>query len=407
MGAKKEQAHALLSASASERWLQCPPSARLEEQFPDKTSDYAAEGTLAHEMCELKLRRIFTEPGMPDRTFNTRMNKLKKQELYQPEMLRFTDEYVDYIKEIAYSYPSAPYVAVEKQVDYGHVAREGFGTADCIILYGNEIHVIDFKYGTGVPVSAYGNPQLLLYAVGAVAAYSMIFDIHQVHLHVIQPRLKNFTEWSLPISALKDWEHFVKERADLAWDGKGDFHQGKWCRFCRASAVCRHRKDENLSLDAYGTTDEHGSVSHPLPPVISNEEVGQILARAQHLADWVKKLERYALEALVKGEAVPGWKIVEGRSNRVITDTDAAYAELQKAGYAEALLYDQVPVTLTAVEKLISKEDHAKILSRYIEKPKGKPTLVPASDKRPEYRQETSAEEAFGGSNTYQEEVRS
>lgn len=405
MGRKRDRAHALLSASASERWICCPPSARLEEQFPEQTSDYAEEGTLAHGICELKLRRIFLEPGMPDRTFRTRMNKLKKHELYKPEMERFTDEYVDYIKEITYGYPSAPYVAVEKQVDYGHIAKEGFGTADCVILYGDELHVIDFKYGTGVPVSAHGNSQLSLYAAGAVAAYSMIYAIRQVHLHVVQPRLDRFTKWSLKVSELREWETFVKERAELAWEGKGEFQQGNWCRFCRASALCRHRKDENLSLESYTGTGPEAPA--PLPPLLSSEEVGQILARAQHLASWVKKLERYALESLMKGKTIPGWKLVEGRSNRVITDMDAAYAKLQEAGYAEALLYQRVPVPLTEAEKLISREDYDGILSRYVQKPKGKPTLAPESDARPEYQPDISAEEAFGGKNAYKEEVES
>lgn len=401
----KDRAHALLSASASERWICCPPSVRLEEQFPESTSVYAEEGTLAHEICELKLRKIFVEPGMTDRTFNTRLNKLKKHELYKPEMLRFTDEYVDYIKEIAYSYPSAPSVAVEKRVTYGHIARDGFGTADCIILYGNEIHVIDFKYGTGVPVSAERNPQLSLYAAGAIAAYSMIYPIQKVTLHVIQPRLHNFSKWSTTIAALQEWEKLVKERADLAWEGKGEFNQGKWCTFCKAAATCRHRMEENISLENCTTTDKDSEkVLYPVPPLISNEEVGQIIERAQQLASWVKKLERYALDTLLRGEAVPGWKLVEGRSNRTIIDIDTAFTKLQEAGYKEAVLYNRIPISLTEVEKLISKEDYTEILSRYVQKPKGKPTLALESDKRPVYQAAVSAEEAFGGCNTFLKE---
>lgn len=404
MAKKQERAHALLSASSAERWIYCPPSARLQEQFPEETSEYAEEGTLAHAICELKLRRIFLEPGMTDKTFNTRLNKLKKQELYKPEMLRFTDEYVDYIKEIAYSYPVSPSIAVEKRVDYSHIAPEGFGTADCIIIYGDELHVIDFKYGQGVPVRAEGNPQLALYALGAMAAYSMIYGIQKVILHVIQPRLKQFSRWDTTAWELNAWGKWVKERADLAWKGEGDFCQGGWCRFCKAAAVCRHRANINLSLEN-PTVDESGAeASYPLPPLISDEEVGQILGKAQHLADWVKKLEKYALNALVKGGSIPGWKIVEGRGNRVIADVDTAYTKLKEAGYKEALLYNRVPVPLTEVEKLISKEDYAEILSRYVQKPKGKPTLAPEGDKRPAYQLAVSAEEAFGGGNTYKEE---
>lgn len=406
MAKNQERSHALLSASAAERWLYCPPSARLEEQFPEETSDYAEEGTLAHTICELKLRRIFLEPGMADRTFNARLNKLKKHVLYKPEMLRFTDEYVDYIKEIAYSYPVPPSVAVEQKVDYGHIAPEGFGTADCIIIYGNELHVIDFKYGQGVPVKAENNPQLALYALGAMAAYSIIYRIEKVTLHVIQPRLRQFSRWDTSANALETWGEWVRERAEMAWKGKGDFQQGYWCKFCKAAATCRHRTNANLSLEECIVADENGKkVSHPLPPLINNEEVGQILGKAQHLAAWVKKLEKYALDALMKGESIPGWKIVEGRSNRTIVDVDAAYTKLQEAGYAEALLYNRVPVSLTEAEKLISKEDYADILSKYVQKPKGKPTLVPEADQRPAYQLTVSAEEAFGGKNSFKQEV--
>lgn len=407
MAKKQERAHALLSASAAERWLFCPPSARLEEQFPEGTSEYAEEGALAHAICELKLRKIFVEPGMNDRTFNTRLNRLKKQEQYQPEMLRFTDEYVDYIKEIAYGYPASPSIAVEKRVDYSHIAPEGFGTADCIIIYGIELHVIDFKYGQGVPVRAEGNPQLALYALGAIAAYSMIYNIQKVTLHVIQPRLRQFSKWETSVTELETWGRWVKERAELAWKGDGDFHQGNWCKFCKAAAVCRHRADTNLELENHTAVNEDGTeVPCPLPPLIGNEEVGQILGKAQHLADWVKKLEKYALNALVKGDSIPGWKIVEGRSNRMIMDVDTAYTKLREAGYEEAMLYNRVPVSLTEVEKLISKEDYAKILSRYVQKPKGKPALAPETDKRPAYQPAVSAEEAFGGNNIYKEEAK-
>lgn len=407
MAKKQERAHAVLSASSAERWIYCPPSARLQEQFPEETSEYAEEGTLAHAVCELKLRRIFLEPGMTDRTFNARLNKLKKHELYKPEMLRFTDEYVDYVKEIAYSYPVSPSIAVEKRVDYSHIAPEGFGTADCIIIHGDELHVIDFKYGQGVPVRAEGNPQLALYALGAVATYSMIYGIRKVALHVIQPRLRQFSRWDTTARELEAWGKWVKERADLAWKGEGDFHQGIWCRFCRAAASCRHRADVNLSLENHTAVDEKGAeVQYPIPPLLSNEEVGRILGRAQHLADWVKKLEKYALNALVKGDSIPGWKIVEGRSNRTIMDVDTAYTKLQEAGYAEALLYNRVPVSLTEAEKLISREDYEQILSRYVQKPKGKPTLAPEEDRRPAYQPAVSAEEAFGGDNTYKEEVK-
>ncbi len=398
-----ERAHALLSASSAKKWLNCPPSARLEDTYPDKSSDYADEGTLAHEFCELKLRKTFLEP-MGDKTYKTELNKLKKREFYNPEMDRYTDEYLDYVKTIAMKYETAPTVAVEKRVDYSHVAPEGFGTSDCIILHGNEIHVIDFKYGKGIPVKAEGNPQMGLYAVGAIAAYEIFYPIEKVFFHIVQPRLCNFSSWETTASELKVWcEVVVKPAAELAYKGEGCYKQGSWCDdcFCKVSGCCRARAEENMKLEAYQNPVD-GKL--PEPPVLSNEEVGAILGRAQNLAKWVKKLEAYALSEIVSGKEIPGWKAVEGRSNRVITDPDTAYKELVKAGYKKAVLFNQVPVSLTEAEKLISKEDYEGILAKYVEKPSGKPTLVPESDKRPAMQVRPTAEEAFGGENEYKEE---
>lgn len=400
----EERAHALLSASSAKRWMNCPPSARLAETFPEEESEYAKEGTLAHSICELKLRKLYIEPGMPERTYKSKLNKLKKEPLYQQEMDRFTDDYVEYVQKIAMESPVAPFVSIEKKVDYSHVAPEGFGTADCIIIYGNCCHVIDFKYGKGIPVSAEGNPQMALYAIGAIAAYGLLYPIEHVHQHVIQPRLNNFSHWQTTLKELNDWaEILVKPAAIQAFAGEGEFRQGAWCDdcFCCVSGCCRHRADENLSLEEYIDPIQGGM---KLPPLLSDEEVGNILQRAQNLAKWVKKMEQHALNELLKGNVVPGWKIVEGRSNRKITDTTAAYKELVGAGYKKALLYNQTPVSLTEAERLISKEDYENILANYIEKPPGAPTLAPETDKRQAYRPGTTAEEDFGGANAYKEE---
>ena len=401
----EERAHALLGASSAEKWLNCPPSARLEETFPETTSEYAEEGTLAHNICELKLRKLFIEPGMPERTFKTRLNKLKKDPLYQDEMDRYTDEYVEYIQKIAYAYPTPPYIAIEKRVDYGHVAPEGFGTSDCIILSGTECHVIDFKYGKGIPKSAEGNPQMCLYAIGVMAAYKLIYPIDRIYLHIVQPRTGNPSTWETNANELAVWgEVFVKPRAGLAFKGEGDFCQGKWCDdcFCAAGALCRHRKDENMALERYTDpiTGEYPDVS-----LLSLAEAALVLGAAQNLAAWVKKLERHILAELLAGNEVPGWKLVEGRSNRVITDIDAAFAALTEAGYKKALFYEKVPITLTQAEQLINKDDYKNILAKWIEKPAGKPTLAPESDKRPAYQLKPTAEEDFGGDNAYKEET--
>lgn len=403
----KKRNHALLSASSAKKWLNCTPSARLEDALPDSPSESAAEGTLAHNICELKLRRLFIEPGMSQQTFNRRMNKLKKDERYQPEMDKHTDVYVEYIQALAYSFKTAPTIAVERRLDYGRYAPEGFGTGDCIVVSGEEGYVIDFKYGKGVPVYAEENPQLSLYALGMLDAYSLAYPIEKVTLVIVQPRLDNISEWGTTADSLRAWgEEVVKPKAELAFKGEGAYCQGEWCDsgFCRASAVCGHRAGENMSIERDYLNPVTGR--YDLPPAIDNQMVGAVLARAQNLAKWVKKLEKYALEELMRGNVVPGWKIVEGRSNREFTDVDQAYGALINAGYKKELLYDEVPVPLTKAEKQVSREDYDSILSAFIHKPKGKPTLAPEDDRRPAYGRQPSAEEAFGGENAYKEDLR-
>ena len=405
--AEKKRAHVLLSASSAKKWLNCTPSARLEASLPDNTSSNAEEGTLAHSICELKLRKLFVEMSMTSQAFSRRMNKLKKNELYNPEMDRYTDIYVEYIQQLAYGFNSTPYIAIEKELDYGNYATEGFGTADCIVISGTECYVIDFKYGKGLSVYAENNYQLSLYALGALDAYSMIYPITDVTLVIIQPRLDNISEWHTTAEYLYAWgRDIVKPRAALAFKGEGEYCQGDWCdsAFCRAAAVCRHRAKENMSIGRAYLNPVTGQ--YEMPPVLDNSTIGAILAPAQNLDKWVKKLERYALEELVKGNTVPGWKIVEGRSNREFTDVDQAYEALIKAGYKKDLLYDQVPVPLTKAEKQISKEDYTNILSAFITKPQGKPRLVPEGDTRPAYEMHPSVEEAFGGKNAYKEEAK-
>nr|WP_314460679.1 DUF2800 domain-containing protein [uncultured Clostridium sp.] len=401
----EERSHALLSASSAKKWIHCPPSARLEETFPDESSKAAEEGTLAHSFCELKLRKLFIEPGMPDKTYKAELNKLKKDTRYNPEMDRFTDDYVAYIQKIAYGYPSTPYISVEKKIDYSHVAPEGFGTADCIILCGSDLHVVDFKYGKGVVVSAEENPQMGLYAIGALAAYSLIYPIDQIMFHIVQPRVHNFSSWKTTAKDLQDWaDAVVKPNALLAFKGEGDFCQGTWCDegFCKAAGQCRHRMNENMEVLQKELNPVTGKlVSENL---ISNEDIGKILPLLQLVSPWIKKVEKVALNKLLSDEAVPGWKLVEGRSNRELTDATKAFKDLIAAGYKKAMLYEQKPLALTEVEKLITKEDYTTILSPYIVKPKGKPTLAPENDKRSVYQKDSTPEEDFGGENHYKEE---
>lgn len=367
-----EKQHALLSASASHRWLHCTPSVRLEEQFEDKESDYAKEGTLAHDICELKLKKKFIPMGQ--RAFTTAMNKLKKHELYQEEMQGYTDTYVDYITEIIYGLPSKPYTAFEKKVDYSTYAKDGFGTADCLIIHGDTLRVIDFKYGKGVPVSAEDNPQMKLYALGAISEFGFIYPIQRVIVSIVQPRLDSISEWETTIEDLmKFGNEVVKPSAEKAYMGIGDFVAGEHCKFCNAKARCRARSDENLKLAQF---------QFNKPPLLSNEEVGLALAMALDLKKWASDLEEFALDELLKGNDVQGWKVVEGRSNRTFINTEEAFARLTNSGVESALLYERKPLSLTAIEKLVGKKQFDEILVNDVIKPQGKPTLVPLSDNR-------------------------
>lgn len=373
--AHKEREHALLSASSAHRWLVCTPSARLEEQLPEKRSEYADEGTLAHEIAELKLRKYYIEP-MPKSTFTRRLNKLKKHELFQEEMLKHTDTYLEYLQSITLSFSSKPYVAVEKRVDYSAYAPEGFGTCDFIIIHREDLYVTDFKYGKGVPVSAENNPQMKLYALGAYLEYSLLYPIKQVHLAIVQPRLDSISEWSLSIDELLAWGEEIKPIAQKAFNGEGEFVPGEHCKFCRAKAQCRARANEFLALEDFGLKD---------PQLLSDAEIGQILEKAMDLESWVKALKDYALGETLKGKEIPGWKAVEGRGQRNFVDIEKAFEHLKANGIDEAMLYERVPLTVSKLEKQLGKKQFKELLEEpgFIEKTPGKPTLVPISDKRP------------------------
>lgn len=404
MGKAKEREHALLSASSAHKWLNCTPSARLEDKLPDTAGAAAAEGTLAHSLCELKLTKIFTDQNMTTRTYNSRLKKLKEDSLYQPEMDRFTDEYVEYVKEIAFSMPAAPTMMVEKRLDYSAYAPEGFGTGDCVMLQGTELHIVDFKYGKGVPVKAEGNPQLALYALGALAEYGFIYPVEKIVLHIVQPRISNIDRWETTVEEITAWGGWVKERAELAYKGEGEFHEGTWCDscFCKIAGTCRHRAEKHLQLMETAMGKDNLVTDYS---TLSDEEIGAILKKAQFLASWVKKLESYAQNRLLEGGQIPGWKLVEGRSNRTFTDTEAAFRAIVEAGYDRALLYEEKPITLTEAENLVDKKVWDTVAASYIVKPQGKPALVPADDQRPEYKPKTDAQSAFGGDNKYKEET--
>lgn len=380
--------HALLSASSAHRWLKCTAAPKLEQGFPDTTSEYAKEGTLAHAIAELKLRKYAIEPMGPA-TFTRRLNKLKKEPLYQPEMEGYTEAYLDFIKEKMLAEPVKPFVAAETRVDFGEYVPGGFGTADCLLLTKDVLHVIDFKYGKGVPVSAEDNPQMMLYALGALAKYRLLYSFKEVALHIVQPRLSNFSSFELYVDDLIKWGNdVVRPAAKEAAGDAGRFKPGEHCRFCRAKAQCKARSEYYAALKPERD-------AHPNAKLLTVQELGKYLAYAKELSTWAEDLKGHALSCCLDGLEVPGWKAVEGRGTRSFTDQDAAFKILIEHGTDESLLWDRVPKTLAQAEKLIGKKEFELQVGAYIVKSPGKPTLVPETDKRPAISNVPKAADVF------------
>lgn len=393
--------HALLSASAASRWLTCTAAPRFEEGLPESTSTYAAEGSLAHAIAELKALKKFTI--MTGRTYTTRLNKLKKDPLYDPEMDKTTDLYLEHLTEQAMLYDSTPTVAVEVRVDFSEYVPEGFGTCDCVMIGGDTLSITDYKHGKGVPVAATGNPQMRLYALGALKRYAAVFgdSIKKVRMSIDQPRLNSYSTDLITVDELLDWGNSIKPIAQKAFSGLGEFVPGEHCRFCRGKAQCRARANANSALEDFkgcvpAATIQPGEFvpqvhsyitpnGNEVHPLLTDAEVGDLLIRGQHLIQWYKDLEEYATKRLMDGKPIEGWKLVAGRSVRTFTDQDAAIQAVIAAGYDEALVYDRKPKTLSELEKLMGKAEFAEKIGSFVVKPLGKPTLALATDKREAY----------------------
>lgn len=379
--------HALLSASGAHRWLHCTGSPLLEKDFPDTTSVYAQEGTLAHELCELKLKKYTTV--MTKGTYTRAHNKIMKSELWQNEMEGTSEAYLEYVKGIMLACEIAPAVLIEKRVDFSRYVPEGFGTADCLILAGDTLHVIDYKHGKGVVVDADHNPQMMLYALGAMDELSLLYRFKSVHMVIVQPRVNNISEFTMTADELVEWgESVVKPKAEAAMSGKGEFEAGDWCRFCRAKQQCKTRYESNDSL--YPQL----SAQHD-PRLIALEELGEYLKRGKDMAAWLEDMREYALSESLAGADVPGWKAVEGRGSRVFTDTDEAVDTLVKNGIDESVLYERRVLTLAQMEKAVGKKAFGEIVGNLVVKNPGKPTLVEESDKRPKITNQPTAADVF------------
>lgn len=357
------RAHAVLSASASSRWLACPPSAKLNAEIPDITTDYAREGTCAHEIAEYKVNKLLGIEAK-DPTENL--------DFYDSEMEECTESYAQYIAEQISKY-SDPVVMVEQRLDFSKYVPGGFGTGDCIIVADDVLTVIDYKHGKGVAVSAERNSQMMLYALGALKLFDSLYDIKEICMVIFQPRIENVSESVISVSELLHWaENELKPKAELAAKGEGEFCAGEHCRFCKVKATCRKRAEYNLTLAQYDFAPA---------ATLEDREIEAILEKADALTAWAADVKEYALSQALAGKQWTGYKVVEGRSNRKYTD-EKAVAEAVKA-IGENPYSEPEVLGITAMTKLLGgKKKFYELLSKYVCKPQGKPTLVPSSDKR-------------------------
>ena len=358
--------HAVLSASSSERWLNCPPSARLCETYEDKSSDYAAEGTDAHALAEARLKQAL---GIPTE------DPVENLTWYNAEMEDCAQGYAAYVVELletAKQTCSDPVVMIEQRVDFSRWVPGGFGTGDCICIAEGLLNIVDLKYGAGIEVSADHNPQMMLYALGALEIFDDIYDIDTVRMTIYQPRKSNISIFEMSKDALLTWaDTELTEKARLAYEGQGNFSCGEWCRFCKAKAECRERAIYNLRLAQYDFLN---------PALLQDEEIADILGRIDALTSWASDVKEYALQQAISGQEWTGWKLVEGRSNRKYTSEADVAAAVESVGLDP---YERKVLGVTAMQKLLGKTRFEELLSPYIEKPQGKPTLVLESDKRP------------------------
>lgn len=361
-----DKQHAVLSASSSYRWLACPPSALECAKRPDTTSDFAREGTDAHTLCEYKVKEALGRKAQ---------NPTGTLDYYNEEMAECTDDYAQFVMERlaeAKKECKDPIVLVEQRLEFSKWVPDGFGTGDCVIVADDTLTVIDYKHGIGVEVSAEKNPQMMCYALGALDLFDGIYDIQKVSMTIFQPRRDNVSTYEMTKGDLLQWaEKILKPTAALAAKGEGEYKAGEHCRFCKIRATCRKRAEYNLELARY---------DFAMPSTLCDAEVEAVLEKADDLVAWVGDIKDYALQQALSGKAWTGWKLVEGRSNRRYVDDDAVAAKVEEAGYSP---YEKKLMGITALTHLLGKRRFDELLSGLIEKPQGKPVLVPESDKRP------------------------
>lgn len=351
--------HALLSPSASKRWIECPPSARLTEFLADTTSSYAAEGTLAHSVAEGKLNQQLGHTGT-------------KPECEDAEMDEYTDDYVNFVLEQAADLTN-PTVYVEQRVDCSKYIPECFGTCDALIVSDGVLHIIDLKSGCGIKVDSEENDQLRIYSLGALVMFDFLYDITMVRMSIFQPRIGNCSTWEISVTELRDWaENTLIPAAQLAWNGGGEYKAGSHCQFCKAKAECRKRAEANLALAVYDFTD---------PALLQICEISDILGKIDELVSWSSDIKDFALSKALSGTKYDGWKVVEGRSTRHYSDEESVAKAVTDIGLDP---YEHKLLGITAMTSLLGKKRFEDTLGGFTYKPAGKPVLVPITDKRKE-----------------------
>lgn len=363
--------HAYLSASASHRWLACPPSAKLCANIADQTSEYAQQGTDCHELCAYLVEKALGRAGT---------DPTESLTFYDAEMQNCAEEYRNYVLEqieAAKELCQDPQVMIEQQLDFSRWVENGFGTGDCVIVADEVLQIIDYKHGLGVLVSAGddehgGNSQMMCYALGALEAFGDLYDIHQIKMTIFQPRRDNISTYTISKEKLLKWaDEVLAPTAQLAYIGKGEFKAGDHCQFCKVKATCRKRAEYNLELAKY---------DFEMPATLDNIEIASILAKVDEMISWGNDIKEYSLQQAQSGVHFDGWKIVEGRSNRKFTDEAAVASKVKGAGYDP---YEKKLLGITAMSTMLGKKKFEDLLGELVYKPPGKPTLVPESDKRP------------------------
>ena len=360
--------HALLSASSSHRWIACPPSALLSKKFEDSSSSFAQEGTDAHTLAQYKLEKSL---GLPTK------DPTESLSFYDEEMNDHAENYAAFVLEQLEKAKETcvdPQVLIEQKLDFSSYVPEGFGHVDCLIIADGTLTVIDYKYGLGIKVSSERNPQMFCYALGGLALFDGIYDIDNVRLVIYQPRRENISEYTISKSELIQWaEDVLSPTAELASKGEGEYKAGEHCQFCKAKATCRKRAEYNLELAKY---------DFEVPATLDHDEIAAILVKADELVSWANDVKEYALKEALNGTKFEGFKLVAGRSNRKYTDETAA-ADLVIAAGKDP--FEKKLLGITAMTALLGKKAFEDILGGLTYKPPGKPVLVTADDKRPEF----------------------